>query len=62
MKEKKPKFIYKSVCCNVVATKPPCERTEEERREHKFGKAGLGKWDCTKCGKRCVVTRHNTGE
>lgn len=46
---------YTSVCCGVLANKPPCERSKEDRKEGKFSQASLGKWHCGKCRKGCKV-------
>jgi len=39
-------FAYISRCCTTTATKDPA------------GETGLGKWNCSKCGQKCVVDRH----
>ena len=54
-KAKNPVFAYTSVCCSVPATKPPViavgYRSEEAKTQT------LGKFRCTKCGKRCKCNR-----
>lgn len=52
-----PIYTYTSKCCEAPATKPPCERSREDRRENKFSRAGLGHWRCTKCAAGCKVKR-----
>lgn len=52
-----PVFIYTSNCCNVLATKEPCERTQESREIHEFSRSNLGTWQCGRCRKKCSVTR-----
>lgn len=45
-------FEYTSKCCGAKATKPACEKTDKHM-------ATLGTWNCTKCGRKCSVNRHN---
>ena len=52
-----PVFTYISLCCNALAKKPPCERSREDKREHKFSQSHLGKWHCTQCSSNCKVRR-----
>jgi hypothetical protein len=63
VKEKNPKFLYISDCCQVQATKEPCERSNDERKSKEYGEATLGKWRCGQCHKPCKVrTRNPIGE
>jgi hypothetical protein len=55
-------FNYTSVCCKEPAKKPPVERAPSDITENKFSECGLGKWQCTKCGKNCKVTRSKVKE
>lgn|GEM_PF-4960287 len=50
-------FDYTSVCCGAKATKDPCVRSKEDRKENKFSECGLGCWHCGQCGKGCKVRR-----
>jgi hypothetical protein len=58
MYKTKPVFIYVSKCCNVAASKEPCERTKEEIQNREFGQHTLGTWRCGKCDNVCAVTPH----
>lgn len=57
-------FLYFSVCCKELAEKPPVVMPKGKgigryvgaRPE---GDATLGKWRCTKCGKKCKTTRQS---
>lgn len=50
-------FSYTSLCCAEPATKPPCERAKDDRKEGKPSQSPLGKWKCTRCRKTCKVSR-----
>ena len=51
----KPVFSYTSLCCNAVATKPPCQYLGMKSKE--AGTQGLGTFRCTGCHKPCTCTR-----
>jgi hypothetical protein len=55
--KKEPAFIYTSKCCGASASKPPCERSEADRRDRKFSESPLGTWVCAACGMSCKVDR-----
>jgi hypothetical protein len=51
----KPVNVYTSQCCNVVATKPPCQFLGMKSKE--AGTQGLGTFRCTGCHKPCKCNR-----
>ena len=50
-------FSYTSDCCKVAGKKPPVERSAEDRANNEYSQSGLGTWRCSKCAKKCKVTR-----
>lgn len=62
---KDAKFAYFSQCCNEVAEKPSCVLPTGERVGTYLGAVPdpakrnltLGTWRCSKCKKKCKVTR-----
>ncbi len=55
-------FNYTSVCCNEPAKKPPVQRSGEDLAANEYSQCGLGKWECTKCGKNAKVKRSRIKE
>ena len=53
-----PVFVYTSQCCHEPANKKACaidgsvEFSDRNKPEH-----SLGTWNCTRCRKKCKVTR-----
>jgi|GEM_PF-1427166 hypothetical protein len=50
-----PVNVYTSTCCNVVATKPPCQYLGSKSKE--AATQGLGTFRCTNCHKVCTCKR-----
>jgi hypothetical protein len=50
-----PVNVYTSLCCNAVATKPPCQYLGMKSKE--AGTQGLGTFRCTACRKVCKCSR-----
>lgn len=48
---------YISTCCNVPATKPALQAQSDWKSAKITDFGGLGKFRCTQCKKRCVVSR-----
>jgi hypothetical protein len=55
-------FSYTSDCCKVPGKKPPVERSAEDKENNEFSQSGLGTWRCSKCAKKCKVTRGKAKE
>lgn len=51
---------YTSKCCNAPAKKPALVSTSDWKDPKATAAAGLGKFRCGECGKRCVVSRSKT--
>lgn len=57
-------FLYISSCCSEIAEKPPVVMPKGKGVGRYLGAkpegdATLGKWRCSKCHKRCKVTRQS---
>ena len=59
-----PVFLYVSSCCSLPARKPIAAvkvfTLNPDSGKSKETPKGLGKWRCTGCNKRCIVTRTKT--
>ena len=56
-KRRAPKFLYLCKCHGEKATKTPCERNGDDRKEGKFSESPLGTWRCPVTRKKCKVDR-----
>ncbi len=54
-----PKFLYHCKFHGEKATKTPCERGHEDRKEAKFSESPLGTWRCSVTRKKCKVERRS---
>lgn len=52
-----PVFNYVSICCNSAASKDACVKPKAGKTKGRPEQAGLGHWNCDKCGRGCRVTR-----
>jgi hypothetical protein len=52
-----PKFLYLCKCHGQRATKPPCERANDDIRENKFSESPHGTWNCSVTHQKCKVDR-----
>jgi hypothetical protein len=56
-KQGEPKFDYTSTCCGMPATKKACMKGNGEEDDKGFFQSPLGTWNCSKCRKKCSVSR-----
>ena len=55
-------FSYTSDCCKVAGKKPPVERSAEDKANNEYSQSGLGTWRCSRCAKKCKVTKSKAKE
>lgn len=46
---------YLCLCHDVKATKTPCERNADDRRDRKYSESPLGTWRCSVSNRKCNV-------
>jgi hypothetical protein len=51
------RFDYTSTCCGMPATKKACMKGNGEEDDRGFFQSPLGTWNCSKCRKKCSVSR-----
>lgn len=55
VKRDEPVNDYLCLCHDVKATKTPCERKDEDRRERKYSESPLGTWRCSVTNRKAKV-------